>query len=285
MPSVKDRRRSYPSDLSEEQWDAIKDLIPSARTGGRPRTTDPRVVINAILYLINSGCAWRYLPHEFPPWKTVYHYYRAWIYQGVWRVLHQALRSLVRVKSGKSGWPSYLILDSQSVRAPSGEHRGHDGFKRVRGRKRQILVDTLGLVHGVHVHAANLSDTKEGGQVLAKLSSEVVRSIRVLHADMGYRGVFEGECYAQLGKWPLINRRENTGQGKRKGALEKKNWRRNRPQIKEPKRWIVERTLGWFGHYRRLSRDYEKKVISSETMIYLAMTQLMLRWIHPAKSL
>ena len=280
MP-VTDRRRRYPSDLSEAQWENIKGLIPNARTGGRPRTTSIREVISGVLYIVNTGCSWRYLPSNFPPWKTVYHYYRIWIFQGIWRVIHETLKRLTRLDHGKNQEPSYLIIDSQSVRAQSGEALGVDGFKKVRGRKRQILVDTLGLIHGVHIHAANLSDPKEGIYLIEKIPA----SIKVLSADMGYRGSFEEYFYLRFGFLPLIQRRENTGQGKRKSALEKKNWKRTRPILKEPKRWIVERTFAWFNGYRRLSRDYEKTLPSSETMIYLAMTQLMLRRRHPAKSL
>jgi len=138
--------------LSEAQWKSIRELIPSARSGGRPRTTDTRKVINAVLYVVNTGCAWRYLPKEYPPWKTVYDYFRSWIFAGVWKEMHELLKKRTRVLSGKEEDPSYLIIDSQSVRASSGEELGYDGFKRIRGRKRQILVDTIGMIHGVYIH-------------------------------------------------------------------------------------------------------------------------------------
>lgn len=162
MP-VMDRQGFYPSDLSEAQWESIKELVPEARRGGRPRSTNVREVTNAILYLVNTGCGWRYLPREFPPWQTVYQYYRDWILTGIWRLIHDSLVKLTRKAAGRSEQPSYVIIDSQSAKANSGEELGYDGFKRVRGRKRQILVDTMGLTHCVHVHAADLSDTKEGG--------------------------------------------------------------------------------------------------------------------------
>ena len=278
MPQVTDRRRLYPSDLTEAQWNGIKQFVPDARRGGRPRITDVRMVINAILYLVNTGCAWRYLPHEFPPWKTIYHYYRSWIFNGIWRQIHEALKRLVRLSQGKNQNPSYLVIDSQTVRAQRGDELAYDGFKKIRGRKRQIVVDTLGLIHGVHIHAADLSDTKEGVKILDKLSTP----IQVLSADMGYRGTFEDHFYARFGFMPLIKRRENTGQGKRKSAIEKKFWLRNREKIEQPKRWIVERTFAWFNGYRRLSRDYESALNSSEAIIIIAMTQLMLRRLHPA---
>lgn len=285
MLEVTDRLRHYPCDLSEAQWDTIKDLIPNARRGGRPRTTNTRMVINAILYLVNTGCAWRYLPAQFPPWKTVYHYYRVWVFNGTWRKIHEFLKKLLRRIQQRNEMPSYLIIDSQSIKAQRGEALAYDGFKKVRGRKRQILVDTMGFVHGVHIHAADLSDTKEGFGVFEKMSDLQRKHIQVLSADMGYRGTFENCFQQEFNFLPLIKRRENTGQGKRKTALEKKFWLRNREKIEQPKRWIVERTFAWFNGYRRLSRDYEKTLRSSETMIYIAMTQLMLRRIQTAKLL
>jgi len=274
---VKDRRRHYPSDLTDAQWELIKHLLPRARCGGRPRSTDIRQVVCGILYLVSTGGAWRYLPNDFPPWKTVYHYYRTWSFAGVWRLIHEELKRMSREAAGKRADPTYLIIDSQSVRAQSGEKLGYDGFKRVRGRKRQIVVDTLGFVHGVHIHRANLSDNKEAELLLEKLPQKLVGKIQVLSADLGYRGAFEEKCKIKFGFYPLIGRRENTGQGRRKTTQEKKEWARSRPLIEQPKRWIVERTFAWFNGYRRLNRDYEKSVLSSETMIYLGMTQLMMR--------
>lgn len=132
MP-VMDRQGFYPSDLSEAQWESIREFVPSARSGGRPRGTNVREVINAILYLVNAGCAWRYLPKDFPPWKTVYHYYRSWTMNGVWRLIHDALVKSTRKRAGKNETPSYLIIDSQSVKANSGELLGYDGFKPYAG--------------------------------------------------------------------------------------------------------------------------------------------------------
>lgn len=277
MPQVKDRQRCYPSDLTDAQWDTIKKCIPRARPGGRPRKTNIRVIVCAILYLVNTGCPWRYLPKEYPPWKTVYHYYRVWMQGGVWRKIHDFLIKLLREAEGRDAMPSYLIIDSQTIKAQSGEALAYDGFKKVRGRKRQILVDTMGLVHGVHIHAADLSDTFEGRSLFKKIPLRLRKRIQVMNADMGYRGTFEKYFYQQFKFLPLIKRRENTGQGRKKGAIEKKHWLRNREKIKTPKRWIVERTFAWFNGYRRLSKDYEKTLASSETMIYLGMVQLMLR--------
>lgn len=281
MPLVTDRLKAYPSDLSDAQWECIRDFIPKARSGGRRRTTNVRKIIDGVLYLVSSGCAWRYLPKDFPPWKTVYGYYRLWIFDGVWKRIHEFLKKQTRVSAGKNELPTYLIIDSQSVKAQSGDDLGYDGFKRVRGRKRQILVDTLGLIHGIHIHSAALSDPKEGCKILETMPDELCESMQVMSADMGYRGSFEDSFFFKFGFLPLIIKRENTGQGKKKKCLEKKYWKRTREKIVQPKRWIVERTFAWFNGYRRLSRDYEKKLYSSETMMYLAMIQLMLRRCYP----
>jgi transposase len=177
-----------------------------------------------------------------------------------------------------------VILDSQSVRAASGEDRGFDGYKQVRGRKRQILVDTQGLLHGVHIHAASISDTKAGAKIFEACSQPLLKNLKVVNADMGYRGTFAEQCKLRLNFYPWIAVRENTGQGKKKKAEEKKNKNKFRPRFTPPKRWIVERTFAWFNGYRRLARDYEKTTRSSAAMIYLGMTQLMLRRVYAAKS-
>jgi putative transposase len=272
-----DQQKHYPCELNQTQWEYIKHFVPEARHGGRPRTTNIRDVINGILYVTNTGCAWRYLPKEFPPWKTVYDYFWRWSYQGVWRFIHDSLVKKARQSTGKNETPSYLIIDTQSVKASSGESRGYDGFKKVRGRKRHILVDTMGLIHAIHLHSADLSDTKEGMKVIEKLTSVEQNNLKIMNADMGYRGSFEFDFEMLYGFSPLILRRQNTGQGKKKSSLERKHWRKTREKIKTPKRWTVERTFAWFNGYRRLSRDYEKTAQSSTMMIYMAMTQLLLR--------
>jgi putative transposase len=277
MHRLENSQRHYPSKLSQAQWDHIKKFIPSARHGGRPRTTNTREVVNAILYLVNTGCPWRYLPLEFPPWHTVYDYFRRWSVQGVWKAIHDSLVKWERRLNGKDPTPTYLIIDSQSVKASAGEQRGYDGFNRVRGRKRQIMVDTIGLIHALQVQSAEMSDTKGGVLVLDELAEATRKNLQVMNADMGYRGTFEDAVEARFGFLPLIKRRENTGQGRSKTALEKKHWRKQRPKVITPKRWVVERSLAWLGGYRRLSRDYEKTVQSSVGMIFLAMIQLLLR--------
>ena len=167
--------RSYPSDLTNQQWDVIKDLIPPARRGGRKRTADVRKVLDAVFYLNRTGCGWRYLPENFPPWRTVYEYFSKWRSTRVLEVICEELSKIARKQSGKEEIPSVLIIDSQSAKAQFGESRGYDGFKKVRGRKRHIIVDTLGIVHGIRISPANVGDVNEGIE---------------LYADGGYRHKF-----------------------------------------------------------------------------------------------
>lgn len=275
--------RLYPSDLSNQQWKSIRRLIPQARAGGRPRKTSVRQVINAIFYLSRSGCAWRYLPCSFPPWQTVYDYFAEWKRLGVWTRIHEVLRNRVRVLHGRPEAPRCVIIDSQTIKAPRGEQRAWDGFKKIRGRKRQTLVDTLGMVQAVRVHAADLQDQKEGHHLYRQLSSFKKRRIERILADLGYRGQFVRETHEEFGFDPEIKTRGYTGQGRRKTTEEKKLWRQTRPMLVQPKRWIVERTFGWWDHYRRLAKDYEFKTTSSEAMIYIAMSQLMIRRLEKSK--
>jgi putative transposase len=261
--------RLYPSDLSDWQWQLIRRLIPPARSGGRPRTTDPRQVLNALLYLTRSGCAWRYLPASDPPWRTVYDYFIRWKQEGVLEKIHALLVSRVRLREGRAERPSVWIIDSQSIRSHFGDERGYDGFKKIRGRKRQILVDSLGLVHGVRVHAAHLQDRDEGYRLVEKTLPATHR-FRELYADAGYAGSFSLKTYRRYEKFPVITR--STGMGRPA---------ENVLSNLKPTRWVVERTFAWFNHYRRLSRDYERSIPSSESMIRLAMTQLLLRRLVP----
>jgi putative transposase len=261
--------QDYPSDLSDQQWDLIKAWIPTARTGGRPRNTDVRQVVNAIFYLNRTGCAWRYLPKSFPPWRTVYGYFIQWMVSGAWTTLHEILNSKTRVMASKNESPSVLIIDSQSTKAHYGEHRGYDGYKKVRGRKRHILVDTLGLIHALRIGPADNSDREEGTHLLL-VNFKPKRKLENLYADAGYSGSFEDRVYGRFEFWPIITKR-NQGNTK----IEK---RTSQPENNlKPYRWIVERTFAWFNHFKRLSRDYEKKSQVSETMIQTAMMQLMLK--------
>jgi putative transposase len=168
----------YPSDLSNEEWLLLAPLLPPAKSGGRPRSIDLRRILNGLFYLVRSGCAWRYLPREYGPWSTVYHYFRVWRSNGSWEQVHAQLRTLTRERAGRSPTPSAAIIDSQSIRTHQGGPRGFDGGKKVFGRKRHLLVDTLGLLLKVVVHPASLHDRKGAKLVLGagnRLSAAATR--------------------------------------------------------------------------------------------------------------
>jgi putative transposase len=261
------QRTKYPSCLSDTQWNAIKELIPEAREGGRKRTTDVRLVLDAVFYLVRSGCAWRYLPKIFPPWQTVYWYFAQWSESGTWQRLNAILTQRARMHRGRERYPSAYVIDSQSVRCPFGERRGYDGFKKVRGRKRHIVVDTMGLLHSVKAHAANFHDGTMGFSVLEKVL--MPRKPEAIYVDAGYTGQFEMCAQLKLGVAPTITKRMNRGLENRAASNLK------------PIRWVVERTFAWLNHYRRLNKDYERTTLISESMVYAAMTQLLLRRLSP----
>ena len=252
--------RAYPSNLTHKQWNLIRRLLPKARLGGRPRTTDLKLVVNAIFYVNRTGCQWRYLPSEFPPWQTVYDYFSKWLKQGIWHKVHRLLVHRVRLQEGRSKHPSLAIVDAQSVRAHFGRERAKDVFKKVIGRKRSILVDTLGFLLGCHVHKANDQDCHGCLKLFDKLSPQASRSLEKIIADMGYRG-------------PLLREEALYTHGIEFETIDRKKLGTNM----KPKRWIVERTIAWFNHYRRLSRDYEKICAQSEAMIFISQIQMLLK--------
>lgn len=270
--------RSYPSDLTNQQWNIIKKMIPLPRSGGRPRTTSMRDIINAIFYLTRTGCAWRYLPSEFPPWRTVYDYFRLLTREGVWRKIEAHLHALERKRMGlNQKCPSYVIIDSQSIKAQYGECRGYDGFKKVRGRKRHIVVDSLGIPIAVKVSSANSSDADEGFIVLER-AKEVIKCklLEEILVDGGYKktSFFENT----INTFNIIPSIKSSTTipivGKRAG-------RKLMSSSLKPRRWIVERSFAWFINFRRLNRDYERKIIYSEAMIYIVATTLLLRRLAP----
>jgi putative transposase len=272
------KRLPYATDLTDKQWTIIQPFIPPGKPGGRPRTTVMREVVNAIFYVLRSGCAWRLLPHDFPPWQTVYRYFRAWIGCGLWETIHTTLRELLRRQVGREPTPSAGILDSQSVKITRrGGFRGYDGAKKVNGRKRHALVDTQGLLMKLVVSPADVRDP-EGAEVLLERVQGRFPRLKHIWVDQGYRGQFI-EMVKQKFRITVEVVKHAWSDMKRGVWLPADA---PPPVIPSgfhvlPRRWVVERTFAWFGMYRRLSKDYEYYLWMSEGMAYAAMIHLMLR--------
>lgn len=274
-------RKAYPSDLSEMEWHIIMPYLPPLSLEGRPRTHTWREIINSIFYITRAGCTWRMLPHDLPPWKTVYHYFRLWRLNGLWESLNTALREELRAAVGREQQPSAGIIDSQSIKTTEtpGE-RGYDGAKKVNGRKRHILVDTQGLLLSVKVHPANISEWEGAKLLLEPLKAKFSR-LKLIWADGGYNKGGLAEWLKNLLGWELeIVQHPWAG---KKGVWVKKGEVVPADQLPPGgfvllrRRWVVERTFGWLGRYRRLSKDYEQLSETSESFIYAAMSRLMLR--------
>jgi len=251
----------YTSDLSEQQWKLVDSFFRPSPTTGRPRKHTYREILNACFYVIRTGCQWRNLPRDLPPWSLIYTYYRNWIISGFWITLHEYLRKKLRYAVGRKLKPSAAIIDSQTVKSTEcSETRGYDAGKKINGRKRHIAVDTLGLLLLVIVTTANVQDRDAAQRLLAGLFKSFGKVKRVW-ADGGYAGQLVAWVRRQFRRSLEIVKRAPTTKGFR--VL--------------PKRWIVERTFGWLGRSRRLSKDYERKTDTAEAVVYMSMTHLMIR--------
>lgn len=266
---------TYPSDLTDCQWSILEKHLPCPRTCGRPRKNSYRSILNAIFYLNRTGCGWRYIPKDFPHWRTVYDYFRKWQRDGTLDTVHSYLVGEIRVKNGRDRSPSRCAIDSQACKAQWGEERGYDGFKKVRGRKRNIVVDTLGLIHMISIDSAYIKDHKSALELFTDVSvPQRLPRLKEVYADGGYKPL-KGNLEILKGPEVILNisKRKMEVQGKdqnyrRKNVLKDTNLK--------PVRWVVERTFAWFNHFRRLARDYERSIQSSIAMIFISMIRLML---------
>jgi len=266
----------YPSDLSDSEWSILEPLLPPAQPGGRPRSVDLRRILNGIFYLLRSGCAWRYLPREYGPWTTAFHYFRRWRLDSTWAHIQAILHERIRLQAGREPTPSAAIIDSQSVKTTQqGGPHGYDGGKKVNGRKRHLLVDTLGLLLKVVVHPANVQD-REGAKLLLAQLPPLFPRLHHLWADQGYTGPLLDWIAAELG-WSveIVERSPRRGfQVTPDGQFQ----RVSLPAVFEPlpRRWVVERAFAWIGRHRRMSKDYERLPATSEALVSLTNIRLLL---------
>lgn len=255
-------RTRYASDVTDEEWHLILPLLPPARRLGRPRKTDIREVVNALLYIGTTGCQWRFLPKDFPPFSTVQKYFYRWRDEGILRAINNSLVMAVRERENKQASPTAGVIDSQSVKTTeSGGIRGFDAGKKINGRKRHIVVDTLGLMVGLVVHSAGIQD-RDGAPLVLKSILKRWPWLRHIFADGGYAGPKLKGKLEKISKFTLeIVKRSDAVKGF---------------EIL-PRRWVVERTFAWLGRCRRLAKDFERTIASAEAWIYIANIRMLTR--------
>jgi transposase len=252
----------YASDVTDAEWKLIARLLPKPRRVGRPREVDLRVVLNAMLYILATGCQWRALPKEFPPFTTVQYYFYNWRDTQLWRRINRALVERARRAVGRKPTPSAGIIDSQTVKTTeSGGPRGFDPAKRMKGRKRHLVTDTEGSLLVLQVHPADIQDN-HGAVPLLKAARRAFSRLRHIFADRVYRGPKLLNAISDVGRWTIevVTRTHSVGSFKR-----------------EPRRWVIERTFAWFGRCRRLAKDFEKTIASAEAWIMMASVKLLSR--------
>jgi len=256
-------RKKYSTDITKSQWSYIKKIIPQPKRHTQ-RNIDRKEILNAVLYIVRTGCQWRNLPHDFPKWTSVYNVFYQWRNNGTWKIIHDYLVHKIRIAIGKKPKPTAGIIDSQSAKNDAGvcQETGYDAGKKVKGRKRHIVTDTLGLLQNVKVHSADIQD-QEGAKALLQETKRANKKLKVVFGDSAYKR-------NKLPDWAL-----------REGFVLQPVLRPVGVKgfVVLPKRWIVERTFAWISRHRRHSKDYERNPKTSETMIQIAMIGNMLNYL------